>query len=110
MNMVQKITEQIREIVGESVKGCIDKGILNIESIPEIQVEIPREREHGDFSTNIAMVLAKQAKKSPVAVARDIVENADYEGTYVDSMEIAGPGFINFRLNNLWLYKTVEII
>ena len=110
MNMVQKITEQIREIVGESVKGCIDKGILNIENIPEIQVEIPREREHGDFSTNIAMVLAKQAKKSPVAVARDIVENADYEGTYVDSMEIAGPGFINFRLNNLWLYKTVEII
>ena len=110
MNMVQKITEQIREIVGESVKGCIDKGILNIESIPEIQVEIPREREHGDFSTNIAMVLAKQAKKNPVAVARDIVENADYEGTYVDSMEIAGPGFINFRLNNLWLYKTVEII
>jgi len=110
MNMVQKITEQIREIVGESVKGCIDKGILNIEDIPEIQVEIPREREHGDFSTNIAMVLAKQAKKNPVAVARDIVENADYEGTYVDSMEIAGPGFINFRLNNLWLYKTVEII
>ena len=38
------------------------------------------------------------------------MENADYEGTYVDSMEIAGPGFINFRLNNLWLYKTVEII
>ncbi|HOO11543.1 MAG TPA: arginine--tRNA ligase, partial [Bacillota bacterium] len=110
MNMVQKIAEQIREIVGESVKGCIDKGLLSIENIPEIQVEIPREREHGDFSTNIAMVLAKQAKKSPVAVARDIVENADYEGTYVDSMEIAGPGFINFRLNNLWLYKTVEII
>jgi arginyl-tRNA synthetase len=110
MNMVQKITEQIREIVGESVKGCIDKGILRVESIPEIQVETPREREHGDFSTNIAMVLAKQAKKSPVAVAKDIVDNADYEGTYVDNMEIAGPGFINFRLNNLWLYKTVEII
>lgn len=110
MNMVQKITEQIREIVNESVKGCINKGVLNIDSIPEIQVETPREREHGDFSTNISMVLAKQAKKNPVAIARDIVENADYEGTYVESMEIAGPGFINFRLNNLWLYKTVEII
>ena len=110
MNMVQKITEQIREIVNESVKGCINKGVLNIDSIPEIQVETPREREHGDFSTNISMVLAKQAKKNPVAIARDIVENADYEGTYVESMEIAGPGFINFKLNNLWLYKTVEII
>jgi len=110
VNMVQKITEQIREIVNESVKGCINKGVLNIDSIPEIQVETPREREHGDFSTNISMVLAKQAKKNPVAIARDIVENADYEGTYVESMEIAGPGFINFRLNNLWLYKTVEII
>jgi len=110
VNMVQKITEQIREIVNESVKGCINKGVLNIDSIPEIQVETPREREHGDFSTNISMVLAKQAKKNPVAIARDIVENADYEGTYVESMEIAGPGFINFKLNNLWLYKTVEII
>ncbi len=110
MNMVQKITQQIREIVSESVKGCIDKGILAIEDIPEIQVEIPRERDHGDFSTNIAMILAKQARKSPAAVARDIVENADYEGTYVEQMDIAGPGFINFRLNNLWLYKTVEII
>jgi arginyl-tRNA synthetase len=108
--MVQKITEQIREIVNESVKGCINKGIFNADNIPEIQVEIPRDRDHGDFSTNIAMMLAKQAKKNPVAVARDIVENADYEGTYVERMEIAGPGFINFRLNNLWLYKTVEII
>ena len=69
MNMVQKITEQIREIVGESVKGCIDKGILNIEDIPEIQVEIPREREHGDFSTNIAMVWQSRPR-NPVAVAR----------------------------------------
>lgn len=110
MNMVKKITEQIREIIGESVKNCIDKGILKIEDIPEIQVEIPRERERGDFSSNIAMVLAKQARKNPVAVAKDIVENADYEGTYVEALEIAGPGFINFRLNYLWLYKTVEII
>ncbi len=110
MNMVRKITEQIREIIGESIKGCIDKGILNIEDIPDIQVEVPREKERGDFSSNIAMVLAKQARKNPVAVAKEIVKNADYEGTYVQDLEIAGPGFINFHLTNLWLYKTVEII
>jgi arginyl-tRNA synthetase len=56
------------------------------------------------------MMLVKQAKKSPLNIALDIVENADYEGTYVESMEVAGPGFINFKLNRLWLYKTVEII
>ncbi len=110
MNMVRKITEQIREIIGESIKDCIDKGILDLEDVPDIQVEVPREKERGDFSSNIAMVLAKQARKNPMAVARDIVKNADYEGTYVKDLEIAGPGFINFHLTNLWLYKTVEII
>lgn len=110
MNMVQKITDQIKEILSESIKTCVNKGILNIEEVPEIVVEVPREKAHGDFATNIAMVLTKQAKKNPHAIAQDIVKNADYEGTYIESMEIAGPGFINFRLNNMWLYKTVEII
>lgn len=110
MNMVQKITEQIKEIVGDSIKKCIEKGILAIEGVPDIAVEVPREKTHGDFATNIAMVLTKQAKKNPRVIAQDIVENSDYGGTYVESIEIAGPGFINFRLNNMWLYKTVEII
>ncbi|MBA1334834.1 MAG: Arginyl-tRNA synthetase [Firmicutes bacterium] len=110
MNMVQKITEQIKEIVGDAINKCIEKGILAIEEVPDILVEVPREKTHGDFATNIAMVLTKQAKKNPRAIAQDIVENSDYGGTYVESIEIAGPGFINFRLNNMWLYKTVEII
>jgi arginyl-tRNA synthetase len=110
MNMVQKITDQIKEILIESINKCIKKGIFDLEEVPEIEVEVPRERAHGDFATNIAMMLAKQIKKSPQAIARDIVENADYDGTYVESMDTAGPGFINFKLNRHWLYKTVEII
>lgn len=110
MNMVQKVTDQIKEIIKEAIKACINKGELNIEEIPQIVVEVPREKSHGDFATNIAMLLTKQMNKNPRLIAQAIVDKADYEGTYVESIEIAGPGFINFRLNNLWLYKTVEII
>ena len=66
MNMVRKITEQIREIIGESVKACIDKGILDIESIPDIQVEVPREREHGDFPPTLPWYWQSRPRKTPL--------------------------------------------
>jgi len=110
MNMVEKVTDQIKEIIKEAVRACIDKEEFNIKHFPEIVVEVPRERAHGDFASNIAMLLTKQTKKNPRLIAQAIVDKADYEGTYVESVEIAGPGFINFHLNNMWLYKTVEIV
>ncbi len=111
MNMVEKVTEQIKDIIREAIQTCIEKGEFNnIGEMPEVIVEVPREKAHGDFATNVAMTMTKQLKKDPRSIARAIVHRADYEGTYVKGIEIAGPGFINFRLNNLWLYKTVEII
>lgn len=110
MNMVEKVTDQIKEIIGEAINACIQKGEFDLKEVPEIVVEVPREKVHGDFATNIAMVLTKKLKRNPRLIAQAIVDNANYEGTYIENIEIAGPGFINFRLNNLWLYKTVEII
>ncbi len=73
---------------------------------PEIEVEVPREKEHGDYATNLAMVMAGRMSTNPRKLAEDLVEAFDFD--LVSELEIAGPGFINFYLENDWLYQTVE--
>jgi arginyl-tRNA synthetase len=86
------------------------KGELPNFVISEITVETPKEKEHGEFSTNIAMQLAKQVRKAPVQTAAILIANMDFTNTYISKAECAGPGFINFFLNNSWLYETLRII
>jgi arginyl-tRNA synthetase len=86
----------IKEIIHEHLTECLDK--LDISHAKEFTVEIPNNTDHGDYSTNCAMILAKENKKSPKALAETIVKalkkNKDYK-----KLEIAGPGFINFTLS-----------
>lgn len=74
-----------------------------------VELEVPKDPAHGDFATNVAMVLASRAKKNPRAVASAIVENLDTKGTYIKKVEVAGPGFINFFLDNkAWLLEALS--
>ena len=75
----------------------------------EIEIEIPKEKKYGDFSVNTAMKLTKILRNSPVNIAKAIIENMDFEGTYIEKCEIAGPGFINFYLKNDWLYDGLKL-
>lgn len=63
----------------------------------EIVVELPRQAEHGDLATNVAMGLARPLRKSPRQIAEEIVGRLELDSTFVSGVEIAGPGFINFR-------------
>ena len=63
-----------------------------------IHLERPRDPSHGDLATNVAMTLAKVLKKAPRQIAQDIVDALDLEAAGVTAAEIAGPGFLNFRL------------
>ena len=69
-NIIENIREQIRRVVGKAMAAAVGKGLMPDVSINEIIVETPKEEEHGDFSTNIAMLLAKKAKKAPVRISR----------------------------------------
>ncbi|MEJ2502768.1 MAG: arginine--tRNA ligase [Gemmatimonadota bacterium] len=69
----------------------------------EVQLDRPRNPEHGDWATNLAMVLAGRLKRPPRQVAEDILERLDLSGAGVESAEVAGPGFINFRLSGAQL-------
>ncbi|HAG08920.1 MAG TPA: arginine--tRNA ligase [Desulfotomaculum sp.] len=79
--------------------------------IPDFGLEVPREKEHGDFAANLALLLARALKMSPRKIAEIIKEELDFEGLPVIKAEVAGPGFINFYLDPAWALRVIpEII
>lgn len=107
MYIREKITEQIKKIIGDALNQTIESGALTIAIKPDLFLEIPREKEHGEYSTNIAMQLPKQTKKAPRLIAETLVANMNTTDSYVESIEIAGPGFINFKLKPYWQYAVL---
>lgn len=71
--------------------------------LPDIQIEKPRQPEHGDAATNLALMLTKLVGKPPRVVAQELVDAMDVDADHITAMEIAGPGFINFRFSPVWL-------
>ncbi|HOM02231.1 MAG TPA: arginine--tRNA ligase [Acetivibrio sp.] len=109
-NVVETIKKQIDETVKNSISKAVQNGELPEFTVDELFIEIPKEKGHGDFSTNIAMQAAKTVKKPPRQVAEIIIKNMDTSNTYIDRVETAGPGFINFFLTNAWLYDVLKVI
>lgn len=96
------IIEQVKQTLVEEIEASIKKAEL-ANDIPEIKIEIPKDVKNGDYSTNIAMVLTKIAKRNPREIAQAIVDHLDASKAHVKKVDIAGPGFINFYLDNQYL-------
>ncbi|HOQ36607.1 MAG TPA: arginine--tRNA ligase [Acetivibrio sp.] len=109
-NVVETIKHQIEEIVKKSIRKASENGEIPEIPVEELTIEVPKDAGHGDFSTNIAMQGAKVAKKPPRQVAEIIINSMDLSNTYIERVETAGPGFINFFLNNDWLYDALKDI
>ncbi|MBA7625191.1 Arginine--tRNA ligase [subsurface metagenome] len=104
------LADQIKEILSGSIEKNIRQGNFQIKDIPKIILLIPKNKSHGDLSTNIAMQLSRELKAKPLKIANFIVNNLDIRGTIIDKAKIAGPGFINFWLSENWLYKVIDEI
>ncbi|MFK5926556.1 MAG: arginine--tRNA ligase [Desulfuromusa sp.] len=102
--------EQLRLAIQAALKQCYaDDSLTSGEFPDEIQLEIPKNPDHGDFSTNLAMTLAKPERKAPRKIAEALV--AALQGNPLcDKIEIAGPGFINFRLVATCWYEVLDRI
>lgn len=92
--MQDYLKQQITEALQKMAPGL---------DIPEITIEKPRSPEHGDAATNIALVLAKTMKNSPAKIAAEIASRIETQSGFIKSVEVAGPGFINFRFSENWL-------
>lgn len=102
---------QIEETLKVEIKAAIVRAALAAEEvIPSIVLTKPKEKQHGDFATNIAMQLARVAKKAPRQIAEEIVEHLDVAQAKVVKVEIAGPGFINFFMESDFLGDLIPLI
>lgn len=81
-----------------------------LEELPDIQLEAPKEASHGDASTNVAMMLAKPLRNNPRAIAQQIIDSLNFDSKKIASVEIAGPGFINFCFAEDYLYDVLKNI
>lgn len=95
------LINDIKQQIHDSVAQALCK--IGADENTEIEIEVPKEKAHGDFSVNTAMKLTKILKKNPREIAAQITDAMDFADTYIEKAEIAGPGFINFYLKKEWL-------
>jgi len=101
--------EMLRTLLDDAIRGAIDAGELHLDSVPEIGFERPRDLAHGDWATNVALKSAKAAGTSPRAIADAIAARVAGHPD-IDTVEVAGPGFINLRLSAAALRRQVALV
>ena len=89
--------DQLQELLTKCVQDLISKGILK-EMPSKIRIDHTKDNSHGDYATNIALMLSKQAKMSPIELAKIIIDQFEQKN-FIKKIEIAGPGFINFFIS-----------
>ena len=101
-NLIQSAKDSVNDILLLAYGRAADKGQLPAGAELKGTVEIPKDLRNGDYAANHAMVGAKQLHMPPRKIAEALAENAELEGSWFSSVEVAGAGFINFRLSDKW--------
>lgn len=99
--------EELIKIIHSALEEAKNSGDLAIENIPEVEIDVPKNKDFGDYSTNIAMVLARQLGAPPRDVAQKIIERVAKHNGLIDKVQIAGAGFINFYLKPDWYHQVI---
>ena len=105
------VFSHLSEIIHKKIEELCDAGALPAGlDLSAVQVEPPREAEHGDAACNAALVLAKQARRKPREIAEHLAERLQ-ERVEIRSVEVAGPGFVNLRLtDDFWWARLAELL
>ncbi|MHB9097953.1 MAG: arginine--tRNA ligase [Syntrophales bacterium] len=98
------------KLLEKSIQGGIEAGLLSVATFPPIEVELTKDPGHGDYATNVAMVLAAQARKNPREIAAILSEKIDHTGGILEKVEIAGPGFMNFFIREDRWSSLLEVV
>lgn len=101
------IKRELVSLIERAARKAKEAGELQLERIPAPEIERPKEKAHGDWASNIALALAGELKKSPREIAESIVKHLDTQ-PYLEKVEVAGVGFINFFLSIDWMYEALR--
>ena len=103
------VKDTIVKAVADALERAHREGVLNVDTVPLIEVERPNNPDHGDFATNLPLRLARAARSNPLQLAEAIAARVE-TGPEIASVASAPPGFINFRLSDRWLQEQVEVV
>ncbi len=109
-NMIQNAKDSISQILNAAYQKAAEKGELPTGAALSGTVEIPKDSANGDFAANHAMAGAKALHMAPRKIAEALIANADLADSWFASVEVAGPGFINFRLADRWYADVLQAV
>ena len=101
--MIEELLKKIEEEIKSSILNLYEKNV-------DVFFEVPKDSTFGDYSVNVAMRLARELKKSPVIIAKEIVKELSLKDLNLDKMEVKGSGFINFFIDKKYLHEVVFLI
>ena len=110
INMVQNAKDQAAALAMAAYQAAVADGTLPQAEVKTAPVEIPKDTANGDFTTTFALAASKALRQPPRNIAQALLDHMDLAGSYFASAEIAGPGFLNFRLNDSWYAAVCEAV
>lgn len=97
--LVKQATDQLHTLIVDALGKAVAEGEISSEPIPAFNIEVPANRDNGDYSSNIAFVCAKVFRCAPRKIADLVAKYIELDGTYFESCTVAGAGFVNFTLS-----------
>ena len=110
MNMIQSAKDQVLALTMTAYETAAAEGLLPADAAVKPSVEIPKDTANGDYTTTFCLAAAKALHKNPRQVAQILMDHMQLEGSYFTTVEMAGPGFLNFRLGDKWFSDTVACV
>ena len=109
-NMIQNAKDQVAALAMAAYNAAVADGSLSAAEVKTAPVEIPKDTANGDYTTTFALSASKALRNNPRVIAQTLLDDMDLTGSYFSSAEIAGPGFLNFRLNDSWYAGVMEAV
>ena len=110
IHMIQNAKDQAARLTLAAYAAAAAAGELPQAEITTVPVEIPKDTANGDFTSTFAMACARQLKLPPRKIAEALLAHLALDGSYFTSAEIAGPGFLNFRLGKTWYHDVMSAV
>ena len=110
MNMIQSAKDQVLALTMTAYETAAAEGLLPADVAVKPSVESPKDTANGDYTTTFCLAAAKALHKNPRQVAQILMDHMQLEGSYFTTVEMAGPGFLNFRLGDKWFGDTVACV
>ena len=110
IHMIQNAKDQAARLTLAAYAAAAAAGELPQAEITAVPVEIPKDTANGDFTSTFAMACARQLKLPPRKIAEALLSHLALDGSYFTSAEIAGPGFLNFRLGKTWYHDVMSAV